>query len=201
MGQRRACANDMAETRDNRPCSFCGKSRQDVRKLVAEGDAVICDECIALCHDILLEQGPRPEGRRLPAPGSARGRHLGENPACAFCGMARQAVQTVIAGPSVTICEACVGACYELVAEDVARVARDRDARIAAARQPTDADSAAVLLALESVALLIHDVERHLAEPGRRACPACHDTVLRDVLDRLKHVVDPLAEGFDERRR
>ncbi len=40
-------------------CSFCGKSKDQVEKLIA-GDAVfICDECVALCLDILGE--PRRE--------------------------------------------------------------------------------------------------------------------------------------------
>jgi ClpX C4-type zinc finger/Glyoxalase superfamily protein len=37
-------------------CSFCGKSQHDVRKLVAGPAVYICDECIALCTDIVDEQ-------------------------------------------------------------------------------------------------------------------------------------------------
>jgi thiamine-phosphate pyrophosphorylase len=38
-------------------CSFCGKSQQDVRRLVAGPGAVyICDECIALCGQIVREE-------------------------------------------------------------------------------------------------------------------------------------------------
>jgi hypothetical protein len=35
-------------------CSFCGKARRDVRKLIAGPDVQICNECIALCNDIVL---------------------------------------------------------------------------------------------------------------------------------------------------
>ena len=37
-------------------CSFCGKSQDDVRKLVAGPSVYICDECIDLCNDILSEE-------------------------------------------------------------------------------------------------------------------------------------------------
>jgi ATP-dependent Clp protease ATP-binding subunit ClpX len=37
-------------------CSFCGKSQEEVRKLIAGPDVYICDECIALCNEILSEE-------------------------------------------------------------------------------------------------------------------------------------------------
>lgn len=36
-------------------CSFCGKSSNDVRKLVAGPAVHICDECVGLCNEILDE--------------------------------------------------------------------------------------------------------------------------------------------------
>ena len=36
-------------------CSFCGKSRDEVRKLIAGPTVYICDECVNLCHDIIAE--------------------------------------------------------------------------------------------------------------------------------------------------
>ena len=38
-------------------CSFCGKSQDEVKKLIAGPTAYICDECIDLCNDIILEEG------------------------------------------------------------------------------------------------------------------------------------------------
>lgn len=38
-------------------CSFCGKSQETVKKLVAGPDVYICDECIELCNEILVEEG------------------------------------------------------------------------------------------------------------------------------------------------
>jgi hypothetical protein len=34
-------------------CSFCGKSQHEVRKLIAGPTVFICDECVALCTDIV----------------------------------------------------------------------------------------------------------------------------------------------------
>jgi ATP-dependent Clp protease ATP-binding subunit ClpX len=37
-------------------CSFCGKSQDEVRKLIAGPTVYICDECIDLCNDIIAEE-------------------------------------------------------------------------------------------------------------------------------------------------
>lgn len=37
-------------------CSFCGKSQEVVKKLVAGPDVYICDECIELCNEIVAEE-------------------------------------------------------------------------------------------------------------------------------------------------
>ncbi len=37
-------------------CSFCGKGQREVRKLIAGPTVYICDECIALCNDIIEEE-------------------------------------------------------------------------------------------------------------------------------------------------
>src|SRR5882672_11414538 len=36
-------------------CSFCGKNQHEVSKLVAGPAVFICDECVALCSDIIDE--------------------------------------------------------------------------------------------------------------------------------------------------
>ncbi|HSH83643.1 MAG TPA: ATP-dependent Clp protease ATP-binding subunit ClpX [Guyparkeria sp.] len=52
-------------------CSFCGKSQDEVRKLIAGPNIYICDECVELCNDILREEVEK-EGEeapgRLPTP-------------------------------------------------------------------------------------------------------------------------------------
>src|SRR6187200_459810 len=47
-------------------CSFCGKSQKEVKKLIAGPTVYICDECIALCNDIIAEEVEKDE----PAGGS-----------------------------------------------------------------------------------------------------------------------------------
>ncbi len=54
-------------------CSFCGKSQEQVRKLIAGQGVYICDECINLCQEIIEEEmleAPRPKvaASKLPNP-------------------------------------------------------------------------------------------------------------------------------------
>ncbi|RPI79782.1 MAG: ATP-dependent Clp protease ATP-binding subunit ClpX [Desulfobacteraceae bacterium] len=37
-------------------CSFCGKGQDEVKKLIAGPSVYICDECIQLCNEIILEE-------------------------------------------------------------------------------------------------------------------------------------------------
>lgn len=48
----------MEKKRDGRllGCSFCGKSQDQVRKLIAGPRVYICDECIELCNEIIAEE-------------------------------------------------------------------------------------------------------------------------------------------------
>jgi ATP-dependent Clp protease ATP-binding subunit ClpX len=75
----------MARKRDDRSgdlvCSFCGKSQDEVKKLIAGPTVYICDECIELCNDIIAEEyvkrkrqrGPRgyPNPRKSNAPSTS----------------------------------------------------------------------------------------------------------------------------------
>ena len=50
-------------------CSFCGKSQDEVRKLIAGPTVYICDECIELCNEIIAEEAEeRFVPRRLTVP-------------------------------------------------------------------------------------------------------------------------------------
>ena len=69
---------------DRLKCSFCGKTQDQVKKLIAGPDVFICDECVELCNEILDEEffegkdkkaGEKPEGeepigeeRAIPKP-------------------------------------------------------------------------------------------------------------------------------------
>jgi len=43
-------------TTGNYRCSFCGKSQEEVKKLIAGPSVYICDECIELCNEIMVEE-------------------------------------------------------------------------------------------------------------------------------------------------
>ena len=53
-------------------CSFCGKSQNEVRKLIAGPSVFICDECVDLCNDIIreeIQETAAPEASdKLPVP-------------------------------------------------------------------------------------------------------------------------------------
>lgn len=69
-------------------CSFCGKSQEQVRKLIAGPGVYICDECVELCNEILDEElidssspVPQPVSRSEERPPKRRDRaeHLSFN--------------------------------------------------------------------------------------------------------------------------
>ena len=49
-------SKDNGKSGGNLICSFCGKTQEEVRKLVAGPSVYICDECVELCNDILTEE-------------------------------------------------------------------------------------------------------------------------------------------------
>src|SRR2546421_9898001 len=58
-------------------CSFCGKSQNEVRKLIDGPSVFICDECIELCNDIIREETASDKGGKgaksdLPTPREIR---------------------------------------------------------------------------------------------------------------------------------
>ena len=72
-------------------CSFCGKTQDQVRRLIAGPNAYICDECITLCQEIMSDDlvmpvpGEPPQG--LPSfersrPGRSRLRECGSREWC-----------------------------------------------------------------------------------------------------------------------
>ena len=56
---------------DKLSCSFCGKSQNDVKKLIAGPSVYICNECVDLCNDIIEEEIKSEEDtslEELPSP-------------------------------------------------------------------------------------------------------------------------------------
>lgn len=56
-------------------CSFCGKSEDDVKKLIAGPLVWICDKCVELCTEIVRDENPNPLWKvlRLLARGAKNG--------------------------------------------------------------------------------------------------------------------------------
>ncbi len=46
----------IGEANDLLKCSFCGKTQKQVKKLIAGPGVYICDECIDLCNEIIIEE-------------------------------------------------------------------------------------------------------------------------------------------------
>src|SRR5690606_549355 len=53
-------------------CSFCNRTQEEVRKLIAGPSVYICDECIDLCNDIIAEEVEQddslPSQSKIPRP-------------------------------------------------------------------------------------------------------------------------------------
>lgn len=59
------------DERDKIRCSFCGKPRSQVKRLIAGSDVYICDECVELCSEIISEEFEAEESvtsKELPKP-------------------------------------------------------------------------------------------------------------------------------------
>ena len=67
----------MAKFEAHLKCSFCGKSQDQARKLIAGPGVYICDECIDLCNEILDDEFTQPgspaKGRQASAHGPRSG--------------------------------------------------------------------------------------------------------------------------------
>jgi tetratricopeptide (TPR) repeat protein len=104
---------------DEPGCSFCAKSRREVKKLIAGPGVMICDECIGLCNDIIAEAHPkgreaRQKERRIKRNDGVR---------CGFC--STEEAVLFIAGPGLYICDGCVDACNDVIAEEAAQGAAE----------------------------------------------------------------------------
>ncbi len=62
----------MADLNEKEPvrCSFCGKTEQDVERMLHSSNANICDACVELCYELLAEEGlfPLPDSNKLTHP-------------------------------------------------------------------------------------------------------------------------------------
>jgi ATP-dependent protease Clp ATPase subunit len=130
----------MRAAKDDFHCSFCGKRRGEVRKLISGPRVFICNECVVLCREII---GPTPPADAEPPQPE---RTTGDLPAqpyseeedvtaekkppddrhCSFCAKLKTEVTRLVSGPTVYICNECIGLCEEILAEESAAPAPAR---------------------------------------------------------------------------
>ena len=92
-------------------CSFCGKARSQVKKLISGPRVFICDNCVATCVDLLAKKCPLD-----PETGVRAGTKSSVPHACSFCRL--HEARVLIAGPEVYICEDCVDLCVRAIEVD-----------------------------------------------------------------------------------
>lgn len=95
-------------------CSFCGRDRSDVGKLIAGPGVHICNLCVPLAQAVHLERAPRNSARtRLELITAARGVR------CSFCRSRRLQARQLVAGVAGWICAACLALCGEILNEEM----------------------------------------------------------------------------------
>ena len=103
-------------------CSFCGKSQDQVAKLIAGPGVYICDGCVALAGGVIASgQVARTVFGPVTAVSEQDARTL-----CSFCGKIRAQVGAMALGPPsphrkipAAICQECLNLCGEIIAEEL----------------------------------------------------------------------------------
>ncbi len=102
-------------------CSFCSKTQDDVKKLIAGPADFICDECVSVCADIMADDTgsealgqDSPEGRRW----QARALMLTGTPdVCGLCGRLAIVGEMLLIGSRGSLC----GECADVVEDALAQ--------------------------------------------------------------------------------
>lgn len=67
----------MTEDKHNlQTCSFCGKHKDQVQKLIVSDQVAICNECVSLCQELLVDQDPARESPTTSMDPRALSKHL-----------------------------------------------------------------------------------------------------------------------------
>ena len=119
---------------DDFHCSFCGKRRREVRKLISGPRVFICNECVVRSREIIGPAPPVDESRQperttgdLPAQTLSDDEDVTaekkppDDMHCSFCSKLKTEVARLVAGPTVYICDECIGLCEDIMAEDLAQ--------------------------------------------------------------------------------
>jgi ClpX C4-type zinc finger len=90
-------------------CSFCGKGRDKVRKLIAGPHVYICDECVELCEDILQEEYES-ELSTVHEQSSSQPGMLKHSASCAICRLPTSISELLPIAERGFLCAACLEA-------------------------------------------------------------------------------------------
>lgn len=82
-------------------CSFCGKSQNEVRKIIAGPSVHICDECVELCDQILIKEDLK-KNDKTKAPSEER--------LCGICMEERESDELVFLPHAAYMCVGCLEA-------------------------------------------------------------------------------------------
>jgi ATP-dependent protease Clp ATPase subunit len=116
---------------DDFHCSFCGKRRREVRRLISGPRVFICNECVVLCREIIgppppVDESRQPERTTADLPAQALSdeedvtaeKKPPDEGHCSFCGKLKTEVARLVTGPTVYICSECVELCEDIIAHD-----------------------------------------------------------------------------------
>ena len=95
-------------------CSFCGKSKKQVKVMIAAPHGYICDRCVSRAHAVTAEPGgtaSTPIATIQQASDEAGAQQ------CSFCGKHRPQVAAMASAGDTRICNECLGLCDEILSE------------------------------------------------------------------------------------
>jgi ribosomal protein L24E len=98
------------------PCSFCGRTAEQVKTLIAGPGVYICDRCIPVASQAIAADEPSRPPAAAITPVAAEA--LTEK--CSFCGKRRHQVAGLAAAHDARICTACLELCREILTERLA---------------------------------------------------------------------------------
>src|SRR5206468_4861598 len=86
-------------------CSFCGKSQDKVRKIIAGPTVYICDECIDLCNDIIEDEvDQQGTERHSSQPSPIESSDTSGEAVCYGCGELRHPSELIFTVREATMC-------------------------------------------------------------------------------------------------
>jgi hypothetical protein len=98
------------------PCSFCGRTAEQVKTLIAGPGVCICDRCIPLARQAIATGEPAGPAATAIAPVA----EVAMAERCSFCGKRRHQAPGLAAAGSARICSECLELCHEILTERLA---------------------------------------------------------------------------------